>query len=139
MKTFALLLILLLGSCTIPAPVTKKEAQYWRGEPMAARKISERADELNWTLLYMYSYVKAFNEYAKAEGWEHPDVPPLCRLEDFPDIPPLPSFIPTYNQSDPRAFERELAEYIKVVRRSYRDTATKISIFEKSQRNTCLF
>lgn len=138
MKTWVLLLALSVTGCTNTTAV-RPEPTHWQNNPTPLKEVARRADELNWALLYMYAYVKTYNEYALQHGWRRPDAPPLCRYGELPDIPELPKFIPRYDGSDPAAFEQELVKYIKVVRRNYRDSALMLKDFERSQRSTCLY
>lgn len=138
MKVWVLLLTLTATGC-VNAPAPQPEPTYWQGNPTPLKEIAKRADELNWALLYLYAYVKTFNEYALLHGWKRPDTAPLCRGGELPVMPGLPKFIPRYDSADPASFERELVEYVKTVRRHYRDGEVMLKDFEESQRRTCLY
>lgn len=138
MKVWVLLLTLVATGCAT-TQVQRPVPSFWQGNPTPLKEIAKRADELNWALLYMYAYVKTFNEYALLQGWKRPDAAPLCRGGELPDLPGLPKFIPKYDSADPASFERELVEYVKTVRRHYRDSEVMLKDFEESQRRTCLY
>lgn len=138
MRITIIALSLLLGSCgTVPTEPDKVKG--WQMEPLTPSEVRDKADNLNWALMYLYAYVKTFNEYAVLQGWKSPNIPPLCRLGKVPEMPTLPTFVPTYRRDDPQAFEKELVNYVKEIRRNYRDTSQMLLDFELSQQSTCLY
>lgn len=125
---------LLLNSCVMVDRETKPvEDKY------VVKYTNEYVNNLNWELLYMFAYVRSVNEYAVQHGWTPPKTAPLCRLVEWPKLLPLPQFKPSFNRSNPRSFEIELADYVKLVKRVYHDSSKDLKDAELTQRQLCIY
>lgn len=134
MRVMVVMIALLLNSCVMVDRETKPvEDKY------VVKYTNEYVNNLNWELLYMFAYVKSVNEYAVQHGWTPPKTAPLCRLVEWPKLLPLPQFKPSFNRSNPRSFEIELADYVKVVKRVYHDSSKDLKDAELIQRQLCIY
>lgn len=128
------MIALLLNSCVMVDRETKPvEDKY------VVKYTNEYVNNLNWELLYMFAYVRSVNEYAVQHGWTPPKTAPLCRLVEWPKLLPLPQFKPSFNRSNPRSFEIELADYVKLVKRVYHDSSKDLKDAELTQRQLCIY
>lgn len=111
--------------------------------PSAFKRDSEffaYADDLNWHLMYLFSYTQSINQYAKLKGWKPPQLMPLCRLVDWPKMQPMPVFAPIRVQdTDIEGYERELTHYVKELRKQYLAEQDHFEIAEQQQRLLCLY
>lgn len=134
MRVMVVMVALLLNSCVMVDRETKPVE-----EKYVVKYTNEYVNNLNWELLYMFAYVKSVNEYAVQHGWNPPKTAPLCRLVEWPKLLPLPQFRPSFNRSNPRSFEIELADYVKVVKRVYHDSRKDLKDAELVQRQLCIY
>lgn len=134
MRVMVAMIALLLNSCVMVDRETKPvEDKY------VVKYTNEYVNNLNWELLYMFAYVRSVNEYAVQHGWTPPKTAPLCRLVEWPKLLPLPQFKPSFNRSNPRSFEIELADYVKLVKRVYHDSSKDLKDAELTQRQLCIY
>lgn len=160
MRTYVLLAILALTSCATPVPkVTptptvphKKEiheviinlapdppkiSDYCKNNTCNYRKF---ADDLNWYMMYLFTYTKAANEYAMSHGWKAPiRRQPLCRLVRWPEATPLPVFTGKGVNSNSNEFEWELTQYIKQMRGIYNKHMNSVKVARELQQGQCLY
>lgn len=134
MRWIVVLVAMLLNSC-----VAIERGEKATEQPYGVRYTNEYVNNLNWSLLYMFAYVKSVNEYAVQHGWSPPKTAPLCRLVEWPKLLPLPQFRPSFNRDNPRSFEIELADYVKVIKRVYHDSREDLKDAELIQRQLCIY
>lgn len=128
-----LVLVLSLSSCVVQERIEQDKSEY------EVKYTNDYVNDLNWYMLYMFSVTKSVNEYAMQHGWTPPKAPPICRMVEWPNLPPLPQFKPSYDRKNPRSFEIELGNYVMAVKRAYHEGAVGLKESEKSQRKLCLY
>lgn len=132
---------LFILSCTPIQPVkTKVEVTPLFEPPVyTGNNLKSYVDEVNWYMLYMFSYTQVLNDYALQRGWKPPMVEPLCRFMDMPTSKPAPTFNPKGGLHGP-GFEEDLAAYAKVVSRLYREQSESISANQAFQKkHMCVY
>ena len=133
--------MLLLNSC---APTDKNivksdELTVFAPPVYTGSDFNGYVDDVNWYLVYMFSYTQVLNDYAVQHGWTPPMTPPICKYVDIPILKPVPQFQPkgSFRGSE---FERELAIYAKNLNRQYRDQINSVNASQDFQKKyMCIY
>lgn len=143
-KLFIAIAMLAITSCTTihtntiinNAPTPPKLSSYCDEVGCDYRRY---ADDLNWYMIYAFTYTKAVNEYAMAKGWTPPKVPPVCRKINWPKPEKFPDFKPSPNYHSVHDFEWQLTQYIKKLRKSYSEHIEDVDNAVYLQRTLCTY
>lgn len=145
MRRLLLAASLLLSSCSVihttsvvsPAPQPPVIEDYCDTD--GGCDYRHYADDLNWYMIYIFTYTKAVNEYAVSNGWTPPKAPPVCRLIKWPKPEQFPDFEPKRFHGNIHDFEWQLTQYIKKLRRIYTDHIDDIDDAEVLQKTLCTY
>lgn len=125
----------LLNSCSLqdPPPPIPEEPAVFAPPVYTGKNFKGYVDEMNWYMIYMFSYTQVLNDYAVLQGWAPPKEPPLCRYVEIPALKPVPVFEPKggYRGGD---FERELINYAKSLNRQYREQVDTVHASQDFQK-----
>lgn len=100
---------------------------------------NQYADDLNWYMIFLLTYTKAFNEYAKSNGWNPPNSQPVCRLVKWPKLSKFPDFDPKNYNHNIKDFEWMLTQYIKQIKRIYNTQRDNVEDLEYVQKTLCTY
>lgn len=120
------------------APTPPNYASYCNAEGEHC-DVDKYADDLNWYMIFIFSYTKAFNEYAKTRGWEAPHTAPICRLVEWPKLEPFPNFDPNSYDKNINDFEWKLTQYVKKLKKIYSAQRDDVHDREYIQRELCTY
>lgn len=126
--------------CDVPnitaAPSPPKIASYCKNKICDYNKY---ATDLNWYMLYIFTYTKTVNEYADARGWKKPKGMPICRLVPWPIPDKFPEFSSTKTNVGVVDFEWELTQYIKKLRKIHSQHNKDLIHSIALQRSLCTY
>lgn len=144
LMTICLCSMLLLNSCTPtailtdPAPKVEETAVF--APPVyTGSNFKGYVDEVNWYMIYMFSYTQVLNDYAMQRGWKPPAVAPLCRYIEIPPMKPVPVFEPKGGYKG-ASFEHDLVIYTKSLNRQYREQIDNVNASKTFQKKyMCIY
>ena len=133
--------ILLLNSCA-PAGKTiikSEDVAVFAPPVYTGKDFNGYVNDVNWYMVYMFSYTQVLNDYALQHGWTPPLMPPICKYVDIPILKPVPQFQPKGNFRG-NEFERELATYAKNLNRLMRDQVNSVNTSQDFQKKyMCIY
>lgn len=123
-------------TCIANAPKPPTFLQYCHKDQCDYKRY---ADDLNWYMIYLFTYTKAVNEFVLTKGWKLPSQPPICRAIVWPKPEKFPEFKPSTKHTSADEFEWELTQYIKRLRKIYSAHTYDIENAVTLQKTLCTY
>jgi len=97
-------------------------------------------DDLNWYLIYIYSYTLVVNKYGIENGWPALKEAPICKYMNYPELSEPPEFKPSDSEvTEIGGFEWALTEYIEKLNTLRNRDVAAIEAAKELQRTICVY